>query len=321
MAVLLGAWGWVVTAVVNSWTKRTTAPTIIGDIVSDSTGRYLACISALNGSLSYVYTSADYGATWTQRTSLGNRNFQKLACDNTGQKIVVCVGFSAGFIYTSTDGGATWTQRATSQNWLCITSDSTGQNLAAGVTSGYIWTSTDYGVTWTQRTGSGSRGWYALASNSTGTYLLANSVAGSAGYLYVSSNSGVTWTQVTSAGSHNWFQVCMSSTGQYMYASEGYGVNGYIWSSNNYGVTWTQLTGSTSQAWRKIACDSTGQYFYACNGLYLYRSSDYGVSYIIDNGVGYPTPAYAVASSSDGVHIALACGTSNYCWTSNNFGI
>ena len=36
-------------------------------ITSDSTGRYLAAV-VFNG---YIYTSSDYGVTWTNRTSAG----------------------------------------------------------------------------------------------------------------------------------------------------------------------------------------------------------------------------------------------------------
>ena len=37
-------------------------------ISSDSTGRYLAAVDTNNG---YIYTSSDYGVTWTTRTSAG----------------------------------------------------------------------------------------------------------------------------------------------------------------------------------------------------------------------------------------------------------
>ena len=46
-------------------------------ITSDSTGRYLA---AVDGSPGYIYTSSDYGVTWTSRTSAGARSWYVNYC-------------------------------------------------------------------------------------------------------------------------------------------------------------------------------------------------------------------------------------------------
>ena len=62
----------------------------------------------------YIYTSTDYGATWTQRADSRNWRGIAIAADGKYQTAVVY----GGYIYTSTDYGATWTQRADSRNWL-----------------------------------------------------------------------------------------------------------------------------------------------------------------------------------------------------------
>ena len=58
-----------------------------------------------------IYTSADSGATWTQRTQQG---LWSVASSADGTKLVAAgidIQSGGAFIYTSSDSGATWTQR------------------------------------------------------------------------------------------------------------------------------------------------------------------------------------------------------------------
>jgi len=48
-------------------------------IASDSTGRYLAAVDYNNG---YIYTSSDYGVTWTSRTGAGAHHWY--------EKVLLC---------------------------------------------------------------------------------------------------------------------------------------------------------------------------------------------------------------------------------------
>jgi photosystem II stability/assembly factor-like uncharacterized protein len=95
-------------------------------------------------------------------------------------------------IYTSTDYGASWTSQDSVRAWYEVTSDSTGQYLAAVVQNGYIYTSTNYGANWTQR--DSARNWYDISSSSTGQYLAA---VVNGGYIYTSSDYGANWTAQT----------------------------------------------------------------------------------------------------------------------------
>lgn len=47
----------------------------------------------------YIYTSADGGATWTERTSAGSRSWYAIACSDDGQSAAAAV--YSGYIYTS----------------------------------------------------------------------------------------------------------------------------------------------------------------------------------------------------------------------------
>jgi len=90
--------------------------------------------------------------------------------------------------YTWTNDSASTTNTATAGlDWNLITSNSTGQYLAAVANGGGIWTSTNYGSTWTSDnpTNITNLNWNSITSNSTGQYLAA--VANSGG-IYTANN-------------------------------------------------------------------------------------------------------------------------------------
>jgi len=132
-----------------------------------------------------IYTSIDSGATWTEQTSAGSRQWYSVTSSSDGTKLVAAVLY--GYIYTSTDSGATWTQQtsAGSRGWTFVTSSPGGTRLAAAAQGGYIYTSTDSGATWTQQTSAGSKTWYTLTSSSDGNKIMAGAWND---YLYTYSN-------------------------------------------------------------------------------------------------------------------------------------
>lgn len=172
---------------------------------SSTDGLHLA-ITSLSGTTGYIYTSSNGGATWTQRTAAGMRNWQGIASSAGGMKLAAVARGAAGttltyYVYTSTDGGATW--------------------------NGQI--------------GSGLRYWSRIASSYDGSRLAAiaaTDVAGLNGTLYLSSDSGVNWTPVTTPGVNRWSSVSLSCDATHMIATT-YSITpsswlgGYIWAGNN----------------------------------------------------------------------------------------
>ena len=95
-----------------------------------SDGKYQT--AAADGS--YIYTSSDYGATWTHNEGVG----------------------SAG-----------------SRRWYAVSLSSDGKYQTAVVDGSYIYTSSDYGATWTHNEGAGTAGynsWYSVSLSSDGKY-------------------------------------------------------------------------------------------------------------------------------------------------------
>jgi hypothetical protein len=311
-------------------------------VASDSTGMKLVVVGT------DIWTSTNGGSTWTNQTPLGpahNHSWTAVASDSTGMKLVAVVNGAAdadpnfnpevqdGDIWTSTDGGVTWTDRTQSssahgQAWFSVASDSTGTNLVAvtpgqGVLGpGAIWTSTNAGATWINQTAGVPdmvpQGWNSVASDSTGTKLVA---ATNGGDIWTSTNGGVTWTDRTSSGpAHGppnaiggwgWASVASDSTGDRLVAVAD---AGDIWTSTNAGLTWTDQTSSgpaSNQVWFSIASDSTGTNLVAVDALVtgnngdIWTSTDGGVTWtdLTKGNAALSQSWVAVASSATGSRI------------------
>ena len=123
-------------------------------------------------------------------------------------------------------------------------------------------------MTWTDRTptdpefqasfGNQVQGWSSVASDATGTKLVA---AVNTGDIWTSTDGGVTWSDSGPATSWQvWFSVASDSTGTNLIAVDWLGGNnGDIWTSTNGGLTWTdQTTGNPAASWVWDAVASNG---------------------------------------------------------------
>jgi len=311
------------------WVPR--SPSSLGprSVASSSDGSKLVAATGPVLSGGYIYTSSNYGVTWTQQTNSGTPKWISVASSSDGSRLVAAAGqnfidFVNNYIYTSSDYGVTWTQQtnAGTHNWMSVASSSDGSRLVAVAGQNnpyeyiydYIYTSSDYGATWTQQTNSGTRNWISVASSSDGSKLVA--VAGANlidnsydyiynDYIYTSTDYGATWMQQTNAGSRGWSSVASSSDGsKLVVAARGIWssdrIPDYIYTSTNYGVTWMQQTNAGSNNWISVASSSDGRKLVAAvNGDYIYTSTDYGVTWTQQLNAG-SRGWTSVASSSDG---------------------
>ena len=274
-----------------------------------ATGQYQSAV-VQNGN---IFTSSDYGVSWTARTAPGGLYWYSISLSSTGQYQTAVV--AGGNIWTSSDYGVTWASRATVLNWVYISLSSTGQYQSAVVNGGYIWTSSDYGVTWTARTAPGTPNWISISLSSTGQY---QSAVVNNGYIWISSDYGVSWASRTAPGSPGWRSISLSSTGQYQTAvPEGDPIR----TSSDYGVTWTVRNTPGSLSWRSIAVSSTGQYqsTVVASGGNIWTSSDYGVTWTIRSSPGTLNWVY-ISLSSTGQYQSAVVGGGNI-YTSTNYGV
>ena len=149
--------------------------------------------------------------------------------------------------------------------------------------------------TWTAR--DSSRNWWAVASSSDGTKLVA--AAQGPANLYTSTDSGVTWTARDS--SRNWVAVASSSDGTKLVAATA---SDFLYTSDDSGGTWTERTGSGARNWRGVASSSDGTKLAAVvEGGQIYTSADSGATWTARDS---SRDWYSVASSSDGTKLVAA---------------
>lgn len=101
-----------------------------------------------------MYTSSDFGRTWSLSFSSDIFTLFRVASSATGEYLAGIV--EGGFrVLVSADFGVTWTATSSSpiRNWISVAIDAAGQNIVAGSTgsdAGELWKTDNFGVDWTQ---------------------------------------------------------------------------------------------------------------------------------------------------------------------------
>ena len=183
-------------------------------------------VAAYNGYLSPsagdggVWVSTDSGVTWTDKSPTdGLATYFRLsdvAMSNDGQTLMACGDVynsgNTGYIWVSTNGGASWSRGGSPQKYFegCAM-NSTGSVMYANANgqSGYgsggggVFKSTDQGATWTRKsptgvTSSDDYSWF-VATDSSGSSVMASVYSSGSTKLYISTNGGTSWTASTSS--------------------------------------------------------------------------------------------------------------------------
>jgi len=206
-----------------------------------------------------IYTSSNYGVTWTNQGNSGQ--WASVAINASGQYQTALL--AAGDIFTSSNYGVTWTNQGNSGLWSSVAISASGQYQTAVSSDGNIFTSSNYGVTWTDQ-GNYSL-WASVAMSVSGEYQTAVQSTGS---IYTSSNYGVSWTNQGYAG--NWRSVAINESGQYQVAVMD---SGNIWLSSNYGVSWNDPV-NTGLYWTSVAISANANIIAAAaTANYVYINS------------------------------------------------
>lgn len=261
------------------WTVRTLGPPNWGAIASSSDGRRLV---AANGG-DAIYTSIDWGATWTARTNIG---FPVNAASSADGRVLavglvnasaqvsrdggttwssplpsgiwwVAMSADGTFmtatrrgdrIYRSEDGGVTWTPGPVG-NWNAVAMAADGRTQLASQDNGQLHLSMDYGQNWTALIGSGTRLWESVAVSGDASRMLA---VASNDFIYLSSDFGLTWQPKGASALR--FTATASLDGRVLVTAV-YG--GRVEVSEDFGTTW-QFRESVNRQWAGLACSSDG---------------------------------------------------------------
>ncbi|MGC2238852.1 MAG: hypothetical protein WA584_22040 [Pyrinomonadaceae bacterium] len=211
-------------------------------VASSENGSKLVAAVGING---FIYTSNDYGVTWTQiPNTLGQ--WSALASSADGTKLAAAE--NQGRIWTSIDSGATWTPRETSRKWFSIASSTDGTKLAAVAYDAQIYTSTDSGVTWTPR--ETNRKWTTIASSADGTKLAAG--ADLLSPIYTSTDSGLTWSP--NSGFTWMVSIASSYDGTKLVSAGAKGFN--LYTSTDSGLNW--VTRDSQRYWQRVSSSADG---------------------------------------------------------------
>jgi hypothetical protein len=205
----------------------------VQSVAADSTGQYVVAMIDTGA----VYRSADYGATFSQLTSVPASQNYGIVSSSDGTRLVLIS--SAGAVYVSANSGATWTQ-------TYVNGDIVSGSQVSNYSGQYIYTSLgndvnlsyDYGVSW-HHTFVSTYGVIAVACDATGQYVVAT--CGIDG-IYSSTNYGATWAK-TSAPSNptiengpQFVSIASNSTGNRLIAVDV--TNSVVYTSVDSGATW-----------------------------------------------------------------------------------
>ena len=279
------------------WSVQPTEKQKWWSVASSADGSKLAAVATLG----YLYTSSDFGVTWTPHITDVKRSWLCITSSADGSKLAAA---GKNGLFTSSDSGATWTVRVplAKAYWVGITSSADGTKLAAVNSTGVygIYTSADSGVTWTAHLSGQMQTWQSITSSADGSKLAAV-VAG--GQIYTSTDSGVTWTPRES--NRKWQSITSSADGSKLAAVVA---GGQIYTSTDSGVTWTPR--ESNRKWQSISSSADGSKLaaaeFASKGL-IYLSVDSGATWTPQPSAGLQYNC--IASSADGNRLAALSST------------
>ena len=206
----------------------------------------------------YVFTSSDFGNTWTLKQNSPAALLTAIASSANAQKLVVQA--YEGYLYTSSDFGETYTQITSAgwREWHGVSSSADGTRLVAIDLRGYILKSIDSGVTWTSAPFDYGAGDICMSED--GNTIMVCEFTG-ARRLLISNNGGNTWDVKTGAGTRAWYCMDCSADGTKIIAGV-YG--GYMYTSVDSGNTWTERTEWSTGGWAGVRLYNNDSSFLAC---------------------------------------------------------
>jgi hypothetical protein len=234
---------------------------------------------------SYLYRSADSGATWNPIITSGLYNWSSLCHSKKkyNNNYIICATVYNGYIYISYDSGVSWNVSNTIRYWINVKMSENGQYIIAAETNGYLHFSKDAGSNWNIITQNGTQKWTGLDISFDGKIIYA---AVYDDKIYSSIDFGESWTNT------NWSQSIISANAL-MNISIVYG--GYIYKSVNISNNWqTQIitsfdgiSSNKNRNWKYISgvSDLSTMFAIEYNGN-IWKSTDFGETWVSLKGIG-----------------------------------
>ena len=265
----------------TTWTRSVNGisfPSLVGTFgccIARSTPNIMYCANGQSAvATGFVYKSTDFGASWTEVTVAGQRNWSNIICNSTGSIVLAAV--SADRLYRSTDGGSSWTGLSGTVTTgthgpMCMSED--GQTIVFGTTNGSrLQISRNGGTTFGVITLVGISTWTGLSCSADGQVIFASS-SSSTVMCALSTDNGVTWTSAINpsgrASNTGYQRTACSLNGNKLVVTEGQigsPPQGYIWVSLDKGATWIQEANNNTDRWQGLAMTPSGRIIFAGAG-------------------------------------------------------
>ncbi len=282
-------------------------------LTASGTALYVSTSAIFPSMGSGLYTSTDFGGTWSQLNSIGDVAYALFANGND-----IYAGVSAGGFVYSTDRGVTWIRSVSELKTKGIRTFIISNNrMFAGASDG-LYYSDDKGLSWTLVNTPASSGTNALAGADNSIYWC------SAGTIVVSRDFGATWSiaSTTLPSTGVFFNQGLFAKGDAIYIGSS---DGYIAYSTDEGQHWTTRQHSLLKNIHQAILEDNGMLLLGTRAG-IYRSTDLGVSWADANSgvvnqivtqVDVKGSVIAAATLS-GVHVSTDNGTS---WNRKMTGI
>jgi len=142
------------------------------DLTINMEGEKLAFIAGgKSRAVCSLFTSTDFGVSWTQSKKAGTGQFVQLAANFAGDRLFIAVNGDVPAIKYTTDGGYKWTEKNTFPvppgTWTLLEVDHNGDNIYAAseqstVSGGLMFRSVDHGKTFTVISAIGTKNWLGI---------------------------------------------------------------------------------------------------------------------------------------------------------------
>jgi len=271
--------------------------------------------SAMGGGGASLFTTTDYGATWTaQGTGLPVGEYQNgmgLSVDPSNPSVIVAA--SQFGLFRTTNGGASWSQVGppgsyewnTPQLSRSLANPEVMYAVLGATHSPYstVLQSTDGGMTWTS--GASILGVFTIVAGPQDANTV--TVVDTIGHVYISTDGGGTFSNQTFQGQAVSSAVASPDGSIYVPVNGSYnGVTGGFVRSTDNGNTWKVFAGSPDAAYQTYpalaVCSSNPAVLYADGGLY--RSMNTGATWVTLNSAQAETGVFATSNC----HIVYAIG-------------
>ena len=257
-----------------------------------------------------LFISNNYGNDW------GTLNFGGEKVSISENAIFITTVSPNGYIRISSDSGSTSTRinipGVSFNEWREIRISDDGKYQTA-TDRFYIYISDDYGVNWgvSPSVISGMRG---ISVSGDGKYQLGVKIISTIqGTIYKSDNFGNVWNYISNiALSNQKSDTAISSNGEYQILVNGININ----ISDDFGNTWNNV--HTTGLWSSCDISSDGLYMVATKNNIIAYSSDSGSNW--NEIVPTASVINSITISGNGKYQSI-CGSDDYIYTSENFGI